>query len=280
MLDAVLACPQCHAAFRREGDTLTCTASGTCGFQATVTDGIVRAFAASPGSSFFDATFPVMVHGSDEPSAHAAFYLQQQDALRKRLDGARVVLDIGCGPRLPYRRPAGALVLGVDLSYESLRQNTDVDVRLYASATALPVPSRSVDAIVCFYSLHHLVGDTVRDNERLLRIALAEFARVLAPSGRLLVFEVAPFWMPWAAQRLGWNAARRALGRSLDMFFWRRHELARIVTSAFTVPVTLEYAAFHVPAFTRFPPAFTVQWLRIPRCLYPFDICMYCWQVP
>lgn len=220
-----------------------------------------------------------MMHGSDEPSARSTFYLKQDTALQQRLDGARVVLDIGCGPRLPYARPRGALVLGVDLSWESLRRNTDVDVRLYASATGLPIASKSIDAIVCFYSLHHLVGASVSDSERLARSALAEFARVLAPGGRLLAFEVAPWWLVWTVQRLAWNAARRVLGRSLDMFFWRRSQLTRLVAAAFGSSVALEYVAFDIPPLTTFPPAFALQRLRIPRFMYPFEICMYNWHV-
>ena len=40
-VDDVLACPRCHAAFRRIDGTLAC-ANGACGFRGQVRDGIVR----------------------------------------------------------------------------------------------------------------------------------------------------------------------------------------------------------------------------------------------
>jgi len=189
-----------------------------------------------------------------------------------------VILDVGCGPRLPYVRPSQSLVLGVDASFESLRRNIDVDVRVYASAISLPIASNSVDAIVCFYSLHHVVGTTVQDNQRLVRRTLAEFARVLANGGRVVIFDVAPWWVPWAVQRAAWNAVRYILGGALNMFFWRRRELFSLVTATFRAPSAVESFTFRVPALTMFPPAFAVPRLRLPRFLYPFDINMYTWQ--
>jgi SAM-dependent methyltransferase len=278
-VEAVLACPRCHATFRRLGDDLHCT-NGGCGFRGEVREGIVCALESDTGPSFFDAHFPVMTHGSDQPGPRAAFYEQQVATLGRALADTRVVLDIGCGPRLPYKRPAGVLVLGLDRSYESLRQNSDVDVRLFASAARLPVASRSVDAIVCLYSVHHLVGDTVAENERLVRSALAEFSRVLAPKGRLLVFEVGPLWPIDRIQRLLWNTVRRGLGKSYDMFFWNRTRLERLAREQFPAGTTAEYHAFRVPPLTAFPPAFALQRLKLPRALYPFHICMYTWRLP
>jgi SAM-dependent methyltransferase len=278
-IDDVLACPRCHAAFRRVDTKLECT-SDACGFRAEMRDGIVCALDSEAGPSFFDAHFPVMTHGSDQPGPQAAFYEQQGAALGRLLAGARVVLDIGCGPRLPYTRPAGALVLGLDRSYESLRQNSDVDVRLYASAARLPVASRSVDAIVCLYSVHHLVGDTVAENERLVRSAFSEFGRVLGHKGQLVVFEVAPLWPVDRIQRLVWNTVRRGLGKTYDMFFWGRSRLERLAREQFPPGTAAEYKAFRVPPLTAFPPAFALQRLKIPRALYPFHICMYTWRVP
>jgi SAM-dependent methyltransferase len=220
-----------------------------------------------------------MMHGSDEPGTHAAFYAQQIKALGQRLNGANVILDVGCGPRRPWEAPPGSLIIGVDPSYESLRHNKDVDLRVHGSATALPLATGSVDAIVCFYSLHHVVGATVRDNEALARAAFREFGRVLRQTGHLLVFEVAPWWPAWMLQRVGWTAARRLLGPLLAMFFWSSRGLRQIARECLPAGTDLEYMAFHVPPLTTFPPAFAVQAFRVPRLLYPFEICMYHWRV-
>ena len=180
---------------------------------------------------------------------------------------------------LDTRIDQASLVIGLDLSYESLRHNTDVDVRLYGSATSLPLPAGSMDAIVCFYSLHHLVGQTVHENEALLRAALREFARVLKPGADLLVFEIAPWWLAWKVQRLAWNVARQKLGRSLDMFFWRRQTLTALASELLPPGTRLEYQTIRIPPFTVFPFAFALQRLQLPRLFYPFAISMYDWRV-
>ena len=277
--DEVLACPRCHGGLRRMTSELTCVAVA-CGFRAEMRDDIVCALPRDLGATFFDGQFRVMTHGSDQPGARAAFYEQQGAALSRALDGAAVVVDIGCGPRLPYRRPSGALVIGVDPSYESLRQNSDVDVRLHASATRMPIASRSIDAIVCFYSLHHLIGGSVAENEQLVRAAFGEFGRVLAPGGRVVVFEVSPIWAIARIQGALWNPVRRAFAHACEMFFWERSALLRLAAEQLPPGTQADAHTFVVPALTTFPPAFAVQQLKIPRVLYPFHICMYTWRVP
>ena len=96
-----------------------------------------------------------------------------------------VVLDVGCGPALPYRRDPRWFVIGLERSFESLRRNADVDLRVHGTATALPLADRSIDAIVCFYSIHHMVGATVTQNRALVNAAFQEFGRVLKLHGEL-----------------------------------------------------------------------------------------------
>jgi len=278
-VDDVLACPRCYSAFRRIETKLECT-SDACGFVAEIREDIVCALDSDFASTFFDAQFRVMTHGSDQPGARAAFYDQQGRALARELEGTAVVVDIGCGPRLPYRRPLSAFMLGVDPSYESLRQNADVDVRLHASATRLPIASHSVDAIVCFYSLHHLIGGSVIENEQLMRAAFGEFGRVLAPGGRIVVFEVSPIWGIDRMQSLVWNPVRRAFPGPCEMFFWVRSALNRVAGERLPAGTVMDTKTFAVAPFTAFPPAFALQWLKIPRVLYPFHICKYTWRVP
>ena len=80
-------------------------------------------------------------------------------------------------------------------------------------------------------------------------------------------------------QRLAWNLARRKLGRSLDMFFWRRQSLADLAGELLPPGTRLEYRAIRIPPFTVFPFAFALQRLRLPRLFYPFAISMYDWRV-
>jgi len=276
-LEDILACPRCHAHLKRQGDALTCSRNG-CAFRGGVRDDIVSVLE-SDEKVFFDERFPVMMHGSDEPRAYSAFYAQQIEALRRRLNGARVILDVGCGPRRAYERPKESEIIGIDPSYESLRHNRDLDLRLHGSATALPLAAGSVDAVVCFYSLHHVVGATVRDNEMLVRAVFREFGRVLRRGGDLMVFEVAPWWPAWALQRASWTLARRVAGELVAMFFWSSYLLQHVAAECLPRGTEVEYRPFKVSPWTTFPPAFALQRFRVPRLLYPFEICMYHWRV-
>jgi hypothetical protein len=92
------------------------------------------------------------------------------------------------------------------------------------------------------------------------------------PAGSLLVVEVAPWWPMVAAQRLLWAM------RPWPMFFWTRRQLTQLVAEE--IPnATLEVTTFRVPRRTMLPPVFAWPWLRIPRGLYPFTLCLYDWRL-
>ncbi|MGW7681158.1 class I SAM-dependent methyltransferase [Kribbella sp. NPDC054772] len=95
------------------------------------------------------------------------------------------VLDVGCGPG----RTTGLLaardlrVLGIDLSPGMIevarRDHPDLDFRV-GSMTALDLPDGSMSGVVSWWSVIHLPRDVVPQ-------AFAEFHRVLAPGGVLLM---------------------------------------------------------------------------------------------
>ena len=95
------------------------------------------------------------------------------------------VADLGCGPGhvTAYLRGLGCEAFGIDLSPEMVA----VARRAYPAVsfsrgdmTQLDITSGSLGGIVAFYSIIHLPPD-------LLPVALAEFARALAPAGQLLL---------------------------------------------------------------------------------------------
>ena len=63
---------------------------------------------------------------------------------------------------------------------EARKRHPDLEFST-GSMTALPAPDASWDGLVSFYSLIHMIGDTD------LRAALAEYRRVLADGGLLLL---------------------------------------------------------------------------------------------
>lgn len=121
----------------------------------------------------------LVVDGAD--GEEAAF-----DLLAKLVAGSgRPVLDAGCGPGRTSALLAerDLQVVGIDLSPGMIevarRDHPDLDFRV-GSMTALDLPDGSVAGIVSWWSIIHLPRDVVPQ-------AFAEFHRVLAPGGVLLL---------------------------------------------------------------------------------------------
>jgi SAM-dependent methyltransferase len=100
--------------------------------------------------------------------------------------GRARVWDVGCGPGhvTAFLAGLGLDAAGIDLSGQMVAQararHPDLEFSV-GSMTALPVPDGSWDGLVCFYALIHMIEDAD------VRIALAEFRRVLADGGLLLL---------------------------------------------------------------------------------------------
>lgn len=269
---SLLACSKCRANLRFQGNQATCE---SCDAVVHLKDGVVVARELAV-KSYFDDVFEVMQAGNHAPGTWDIFYAEQAAALNKMIGPGQVVIDIGCGPELPYAKN-GAFVVGVDASFDSIRANKVVDLRIFASAAAMPLRNHVADVIVCFYSVHHMTGKTVEENRTIVKQVFQEFSRVLKPSGRLLVFDMSP-WFPFATvEELVWNQARQRIGAGLDMFFWKDWQLQRMGLEA------LPGAKFSIRRFGQaplrtFPPVFSKPDLRLPRFLYPFDINLYVWE--
>ena len=228
-------------------------------------------------ASYFDDRHEVMDHGKSCKGTWCLCYASQATVVELVLRPGTVVLDVGCGPSLPYKKPDDCFVIGLEASFESIRVNEALDMRVYGTAAALPLPAASIDTILCFYSLHHMTGGNVAESRATLTRVFHELGRVVKPGGELLVFEVSPWPPAWLAEKAVWNWARQAIGTRLDMFFYPEHEYRAFGR------LTLPGAAFSKQSFgtsmlSTFPPAFSLPWLRVPRLLYPFDVNLYRWQ--
>jgi SAM-dependent methyltransferase len=117
-----------------------------------------------------------------DPRAVVRFWMVERP-MREAARSARDVLDLGCGwGRVLDELPKGANVVGVDVSFESLRLSASRGHRVVrADAHRLPFPDASFDVVIAANGVfRHL--DAAR--------AMAECARVLRPGGTLL----AHFW--------------------------------------------------------------------------------------
>ena len=228
--------------------------------------------------SFFDDKHAVMEHGSAEPGVRRCCYAEQATVIESAIPAGAVVVDVGCGPALPYRRAKSWTLIGVDLSYESLRANTEVDIPVYGSAADLPLADHSVDAIVSLYAIHHFGGQTRRENESRVARGFAEFGRVLKPGGSLFIFELSPWWPVWQAQcaylepRAQAHAEHGHLLLARAPARERSGRTPRALHDAAPRPVSCASPDAH-------PPGVRVPGLKIPRFLFPFHVHLYHWTV-
>lgn len=102
-----------------------------------------------------------------------------------RVGGPRTIGDLGCGTGrvTSHLRDIGAEAFGVDLSpgMVEIARATCPGLRFeVGSMTALDLPDASLGGVLSWYSTVHMPEDE-------LTASFAEFHRVLAPGGRLLI---------------------------------------------------------------------------------------------
>jgi len=178
----------------------------------------------------------------------------------------RRVLDAGCGsgPIFADLRAAGAIVTGIDssvgmLEQAKLRLGTDADLAVADLGEALPYDDNTFDDVIASQALHYLKdwGPT-----------LAEFRRILKPSGRLVISEEHPSatflgdrlsggsseYFGVRARTEEWNMG----GQSAQLVFWDRPLHAMIdafVAAGFRI-VTISEPAPSSEAYELFPEEF------------------------
>lgn len=223
-------------------------------------------------ATYFDGRFETMARGNSEMGLRSLAYDQQAALVESLIEPGMTVLDVGCGPSLPYDG-SRAWMIGLDPSVASLAANTDVDERIVGSAQSIPLPSQSADLVVAFYSVHHMTGRTPYETFLMRCGAVAEMARVTRPGGEILIFEMSPH--RWAArlQSIVWPLAKRLLGDRLDAHFYGRAEYDAIGGHR-----PMDVQTFQCPPFSTFPPVFALPWLRVPRFLYPLTPTLYRWR--
>lgn len=271
-----LVCPCCHERLVITGDKIECPKSG---FHGTIRDGVAMMIP-SLRPSFFDNKYETMANGHEREGEWSLCYAQQTALLTDALRPGQVVLDVGCGPILPYHKPAGVFVIGLEPSFHSIRANHEVDLRVYGSAENIPMASASADIVTCFYSIHHMVGATIQKTQANVGRAFREFGRVLKPGGQLFVFEMTPSILFGWSQTLYWNPLRRLFPHVLDMYFWSAAAIIDLGRRALPAGSQVEKVVFRTSVFTYFPPAFSLPWLRVPRLIYPLDAKLYKWRMP
>lgn len=86
------------------------------------------------------------------------------------------------------------------------------------------------------------------------------------------------YWTGIKLIRLDPQTGKRLAPDKLDMYFWTAASLAEIGRSQLPAGATLEKIFFGASAFTMFPPAFSLPWIKVPRLIYPLDAKLYKWR--
>jgi ubiquinone/menaquinone biosynthesis C-methylase UbiE len=275
LVERWLACPNTHERLVVDGSSVS---GKTSGFSGEIRDGVAVMSSVVP--SFFDSRFEVMQKGHKAEGEWSFCYDKQTTLLEGYFRPGQLVLDVGCGPSLPYKKPKSVSVIGLESSFDSIRANQDVDLRVFGSASAIPMADVSVDIVVCFYSVHHMVGARKTETAKNVSEAIREFGRVLKPDGWLFIYEMTPMSPFRIIQDLFWNVVRKAAPKTLDMYFFSAAEICRIGEAEMPAGSTLERIFFGASAFTIIPPIFSLPWFKVPRLFYPLDAKLYKWRKP
>jgi SAM-dependent methyltransferase len=98
--------------------------------------------------------------------------------VRKQFNPGDLILELGCASGVDYFGNRFKMI-GLDLSFESLKGLNNYQIGLQADATKLPLDNQSVDGVISSYFWEHITP-SIKDT------MLNEFKRVLKPGGKIV----------------------------------------------------------------------------------------------
>jgi SAM-dependent methyltransferase len=118
-------------------------------------------------------------------------------SINDALKGINRLLDIGNGGVFDYDITLIPNILALDLFLDDIDTSSYPSSISFKTGSALNIPEAndSFDGVIMVMLLHHLVGKTVDESLRNVRVAIHEAVRVLRPGGKLIIVEsCVPKW--------------------------------------------------------------------------------------
>ena len=134
LMQSYLACPGCRAEIHITARQYSCA---VCGSTGEIQDGVFLA-KSLPTAHYFNDMHQLMQKGNYSP---------QPRLLSSMVRPGEVVVDIGCGPVVHFEKHDDCVLIGVDPSFDSIRANRKLDIRVFGSAVSMPLRDGSVDRI-------------------------------------------------------------------------------------------------------------------------------------
>ena len=123
---------------------------------------------------------------------HLEGYQYMYEAISEKLKNMGDLLDIGNGGVFDYNVSLPKSITAVDLFLDKLpNDNTKAkNISLIkGDALALPFNEPLFDGCIMVMLLHHLIGNSVKDNYKNLNTSIHEAFKVLKPGGKLIIME-------------------------------------------------------------------------------------------
>jgi SAM-dependent methyltransferase len=218
---SLLRCPDCGDRVATDADTISCAG---CGRAFTEQEGVLGMLPGNPRHDprkddpeyqrWLDIESEALEHYFEHGNVIFNWIHHSSHRIGHRyldtLAPEGPILDLGCGAgaHFPYYREIGSVV-GVDLSGPSLRKVASryPDARVVqGDATAIPLRSQSMAAVMSIYNLEHVY---------FLDAAIDEIARVLRTDGVLVLGLPCEGGLGWSLGRL--LTSQRTLSRRFNI---------------------------------------------------------------
>ena len=168
-------------------------------------------------------------------STNKEIYKNVRIELDKNLNG--VVLDIGNGNVFAYDVNRLEKVIALDLAFTDDIQDSEKIKHIIGNAVDLrKIDSESFDCVLMQFVIHHIIGKTRKDTDKLVLASLNEAWRVLKRKGKLIIAEMLVHPILEPVENIFYGITSRFLGlldRPMVKFYSKKSLVSKLYTTNF-----------------------------------------------